>query len=539
MHVRPAALRAVLPLFVLAAPLAAQEPVDERAVEILRRQGLEDSQVMEHLSWICDVHGGRLTGSPNLRRAQDWAVETLRGFGLADVHLEEWGPFGRSWRLEEFSMRVVGENPWPVLAWPKAWSPGLDGEVLAEVVDADALTADQLRALDLSDKVVLIESARPVAEWFVGTAQRFDEAELLAMANGSAIPQRDTGQPPSGDWRTGFQKRQAMMAVLRENRPLMLLDRNYKGDQGAVFVTGATALGGPGQERARAQDPGADVIPQATLAVEHYNRIVRLLGKGLPVRLAVRLRVDQSADAVMERNVLAEIPGRDPQLAEQVVMIGAHFDSWHAGTGSTDNGCGSAVMIEAMRLLTRLCEEIGEAPRRTIRIGLWSGEEQGLLGSRAYVAAHVAAPGEGRGAPPSALLPLHERLSGYYNLDNGTGRIRGVYLQGNEAVAPIFRAWLRPFHDLGAATLTLADTGGTDHLAFHGAGVPGFQFIQDPVAYGTRTHHSNIDVWDHAIADDLRQAATIIASFAWHTAQRDEMLPRLPMAVPAEAASGR
>jgi Zn-dependent M28 family amino/carboxypeptidase len=241
----------------------------------------------------------------------------------------------------------------------------------------------------------------------------------------------------------------------------------------------------------------------------------------------------------MERNVLAEIPGRDPKLAAQVVMIGAHFDSWHSGTGSTDNGCGSAVMIEAMRLLTRLCEETGAGPRRTIRIGLWSGEEQGLLGSRAYVAAQVAAPGAERGAPPSELHPLHAKLSGYYNLDNGTGRIRGVYLQGNEAVAAIFRAWLRPFHDLGAATLTLADTGGTDHLAFHGVGVPGFQFIQDPVAYGTRTHHSNMDVWDHAIADDLRQAATIIASFAWHTAQRDEMLPRLSMAVPVEAASGR
>lgn len=544
MHVpSPTRFRALLacafPLVALG--LGAQD-VDREgptAVEILRRHGLEHSEVMEHLSWICDVHGGRLTGSANLQRAQAWAAEKLRGFGLENVHLEEWGPFGRRWQFDEFSMRVVGDNPWPVLAYPKAWSPGFDGEVVAQVVNADALTADGLRSMDLSNKIVLLESGRPINEWFVGTGHRFTDSELLAMANGSPMPGRDTGQPASGDWRTGFQKRQAIMAILRDNRPLMLLDRSYKGDQGAVFVTGASALPGPDGGRVRAQSAEAEVIPQATLAVEHYNRIVRLLAKGQTVELAVRLRVTASQDAVMDRNVIAEIKGADPELAEQLVMIGAHFDSWHTATGTTDNGCGSAVMIEAMRLLTKLVEESGQRPRRTIRIALWSGEEQGLLGSRAYVAKHVASPGEGRGAPPSALLDLHGRISGYFNLDNGTGRVRGVYLEGNEAVAPIFREWLKPFHDLGAATLTLSDTGGTDHMAFDGVGVPGFQFIQDPVAYSTRTHHSNIDVWDHAVAADLRQAATIIASFAWNTAQRDEMLPRKPLPVPARATADR
>jgi len=262
-----------------------------------------------------------------------------------------------------------------------------------------------------------------------------------------------------------------------------------------------------------------------------------MLEKGVPVRMAVELRTSFFDDDPMERNVIAELPGTDPELKKQVVMIGAHFDSWHAGTGATDNGCGSAVMIEAMRLLSELSRELGHGPRRTIRIALWSGEEQGLLGSRAYVEKHFGVSG-GRGKPPREIKPEHAALSCYFNLDNGTGRIRGVYLQGNEAVRPIFREWLRPFHDLDAATLTLDNTGGTDHLSFDALGLPGFQFIQDPVAYSTRTHHSNMDVYDHAVAEDLKQAATIVAAFAWNAAQRDEMLPRKPLPRPSRAATG-
>lgn len=517
------ALRALSAAVAASLPLAAQsaEPIDEAAVEFLRQEGLERSEVMDHLSWICDVFGGRLTGSPNIRRAQDWALQRLGELGLENVHADEWGPFGRSWRLVEFTMKVDGENPWPVLAWPKAWSPSLPGEVSAEVVDADALSADELRALDLSDKIVLTESMRPIAEWFVGTGHRFTDSELLAMADGRSVPPRDTGQPGSSDFRTGFAKRQAMMALFEENRPLLLLDRSYKGDSGTLFVTGATAFPGPDGGRVRAQQKGADVIPQATLAVEHYNRIVRLLQKGLPVRMTVRLEVEMGAEEVMERNLLAEIPGASPFFADEIVMLGAHFDSWQSAGGTTDNGCGSAVMIEAMRILRRMVDETGKRPQRTIRLALWSGEEQGLLGSRAFVAEHVAE----RGDPPVPLA-LHDKISCYLNLDNGTGRIRGVYLEGNEAVAPLFRAWLRPFHDIGATTINLGNTGGTDHLAFDAVGVPGFQFIQDPISYSTRTHHSNMDHVDHAVPEDLMQAATVIASCAWHAANRAEMLPR-------------
>lgn len=519
-----------LPLTAL--PVRAQsEPVDAAAVEVLRTHGLEKSQVMDLLSWICDVHGPRLTGSPNLRRAQDWARQTFEEWGLANAHFEEWGPFGRGWQLDHVSMEAVGENPWPVLAWPKAWSPSLP-PVEAEIVLAREMNAEALRALDLADKIVLFDEPREVSEPFDGTARRFDAEALLAMANGSREPRGSARQRRSraANLPSGFAKSGEIRKVLAENPPLAVLDRGYKGDYGTLFVSSASATTADG-ERARPWQEDVRVVPQFTLSVEHYNRLYRLAKKGLPVRLAIDLKTTYVDGDPMERNVIAEIPGTDPELRDEVVMIGAHFDSWHSGTGATDNGCGSAVMMEAMRLLTRVVEESGLGPRRTIRIGLWSGEEQGLYGSRAYVTDHFAVPG-GRGEPPKELKPEWHKLAGYYNLDNGTGKVRGIYLQGNQACDPIFRAWLRPFHDIDAATVTANNTGGTDHLAFDRIGLPGFQFIQDPVAYSTRTHHSNMDVWDHAVAEDLQQAATVIASFAWHTAQRDEKLPRKPLPEP-------
>ena len=227
----------------------------------------------------------------------------------------------------------------------------------------------------------------------------------------------------------------------------------------------------------------------------------------------------------MEHNVIAEIPGSD--LSDEVVMFGAHFDSWHSATGATDNGAGSAVMMEVARILMETIQETGVQPRRTLRLALWTGEEQGLYGSRAYVGEHYADFGDG-GWTPQGLKPDHEKISAYYNLDNGTGKVRGIYTQGNEKVVGIFREWLKPFNELEATTVTLRNTGGTDHLPFDGCGIPGFQFIQDPVAYSTRTHHSNMDNWDHLVADDLKQAATVIAAFVWQTAQRDEKIPRKP-----------
>ncbi|MEE2885907.1 MAG: M28 family peptidase [Planctomycetota bacterium] len=518
----------VLAAVVAAAPLPAQvtEPIDGKAVEVLRKHGLEQNQVMDHLSWMCDVYGPRLTGSPNIRRAQEWAKRTFEKWGLHKPRFEAWGPFGRGWRLDGFSMRVVGDNPWPVHAYPKAWSPGLPGKLKAQVVAVGELTAAQLKAIDLKGKIVMVDAPRPLTEAFEGTARRMLSEDLLEMANAvGGVEGRRGRRSRSEAWRSGFQRQRQVMQMVYAKQPAALLSRGSKGSYGTIFVTGASAPSVDGQ-RGNVRDPKVKgVLPQFTLAVEHYNRIARVLKKGFPIEMEIELQTTFFDSDLMERNVIAEIPGTDPKIGDQVVMLGGHFDSWHSGTGATDNGSGSAVMMEAIRLISVMMKETGMKPRRTIRIGLWSGEEQGLLGSRAYVQKHFAERAERRG-PVTKILPAHARLSGYFNLDNGTGKVRGVYLQGNREVAPIFRSWLDPFKDLGASTLTLNNTGGTDHLAFDGAGLPGFQFIQDPVAYSTQTHHSNMDGWDHAVADDLQQASTIIASFVWHTAQRDEMLPR-------------
>lgn len=501
------------------------EPVDAAAVAFFREEGLQRSQVMDHLSWLCDVYGPRLTGSPNLRKAQDWAVKTFADMGYA-ASTEAWGPFGRSWSCQSSAMAVVGDNPWPVIAYPKAWSPSVP-RTEAEVVHAAAMTKAQLEAADLAGKVVLVEEPRAIGEAFDGYSRRLGDVELQRMADPKSVPpappaERAAAARNENDFRVGFPKREEILAIVQQKRPLAIVDRAGKGDYGVVFVSGASAAPKPGAVRGRGdvRAVGAEVIPQFTIAVEHYNRMVRLLAKGLKVRVVVELQATYHEQDLDDRNVLADLKGGDPTLGGELAMLGAHVDSWHAGAGTTDNGCGSAVVMEAARLIAAWTKKSGAPPRRTIRAALWSGEEQGLLGSRAYVQKRV-----GTAAEPK---DEHARIAGYFNLDNGTGRIRGVYLQGNDACGPIFRSWLQPFADLGASTITRDDTGGTDHLAFHGVGVPGFQFIQDPVSYSTRTHHSNMDVWDHAVAEDLQQAAVIMATFVWHTAQRDAQLPRLP-----------
>lgn len=504
------------------APSSDLDAVDDAAVKFFLEEGLQRSQVMEHLSWLCDVYGPRVTGSPNLKRAQGWAKQTFAGMGL-DARTEPWGPFGRGWRCDHVLMEVVGDNPWPVIAYAKVWSPSLAGRQEAEVVHAAKLTAAELEAMDLTGKIVLLDDVRDVREPFDGYSKRLDAKELLKMADPQSAEapsstQRAAAGTAAADGRTGFQKREQMMKIINKQRPLAIIDRAGKGDYGTVFVQGASAIPKADGGRSSASAVDAEVIPQFTIAVEQYNRMCRLLAKGLPVRIAIELKTTFTTDDLNERNVVADLRGGDAQLGSEVAMLGAHIDSWQSGTGATDNGCGSAVVIEATRLIAAWCKHAGIAPRRTVRAALWSGEEQGLLGSRAWVTEHL-----GSATEPKAE---HAQIAGYFNLDNGTGGIRGVYLQGNEAVAPIFRSWLRPFHAHGASTVTLEDTGGTDHLAFHGVGVPGFQFIQDPVSYSTRTHHSNMDVWDHAVAEDLKQASVVMASFVWHTAQRADKLPR-------------
>lgn len=506
----------LLVCLVFSVGLMAQEPVNEDINTLIRKHGLDEGKAMEIAGWMTDVYGPRLTGSPMLDKATEWAEKTLKEWGMENVHLESWGPFGRGWELQHFEMHAKSPSYWPIIAYPKAWSPSTKGEVTGEVI---YLLADKVEDLDaykgkLKGKFVLLDTIRNTKEWFGPMAKRHDAESLLRLANAPEPTPR-----PRRNFRNlgGFSFNQALRQFLYDEKPLAILDRSYKGDLGTVFVSAARAAEG------RAQNKDAKIVPQATLSVEHYNRILRLHQKGIPVELTMELKTQYTNPDEMEHNIIAEIPGTD--LKDEVVMFGAHFDSWHTGTGATDNGAGSTVMMEAARILLETIKESGIKPRRTLRLALWTGEEQGLLGSRGYVKDHFAE------FPPNSYTPQslkadQSKISAYYNLDNGTGKVRGVYMQGNGAVAPIFRRWLDAFSDLEANTLTMSNTGGTDHLAFDAVGIPGFQFIQDGMAYFNRTHHSNMDNLDHLVGEDLAQAATIIASFIFHTAQRDEMLPR-------------
>lgn len=500
----------------------AQEEVNDELNKIIRKHGLDNSQVMEVASWLTDVYGPRLTGSPMLDKATDWAEQQLKSWGMENVHKEVWGPFGKGWELEHFEVHASAPSYYPIIAYPKAWSPSTNGPISGEVIYLDASNEEELEAYKgkLTGKFVLMDTIRNVKEWMKPPASRHDSEDLLKLAN-KPMP---TPRVFRNRRRSGANFSKALWNFLWEEKPLAVIDRSYKGDLGTVFVSRARTA------EIRPYEEGAKILPQMTMSVEHYNRMLRLLNKGINTTLTMDLKAKYTNPDGMEHNIIAEIPGTD--LKDEIVMFGAHFDSWHSATGATDNAAGSSVMMEAARILLETIKESGIRPRRTLRLALWTGEEQGLLGSRAYVKEHFAET-DPRGNPLE-LKPEQEKISAYYNLDNGTGKIRGVYMQGNPDVAPIFRAWLNPFEDLEASTLTLSNTGGTDHRSFDAVGIPGFQFIQDPIAYFNRTHHSNMDNWDHLIEDDLKQAATVIASFVFHTAQRDELLPRKPLKLEVE-----
>ncbi|HKG20740.1 MAG TPA: M20/M25/M40 family metallo-hydrolase, partial [Blastocatellia bacterium] len=497
---------------------------------------------------ITDVHGPRLTNSPNYIAASEWARQKLAGWGLQNARLEPWGPFGRGWSLEGLTVNQIKPGFAPLIAYPKAWSPSTRGTVRGEVVYFDAKTEAEMAAFKgkLKDAIVLLSTPAEVKAHFTPKATRLTDEDLLSLAN--ADEPRGAGRGRRFEL-TEEQKAAAALAnkkwgmIYSEGAAVVIEPSGRGGDGGVVFVQGAS-MPAPAEasyeSRPRPWAKGAVVVPQLVMAVEHYNRLIRARQKGAPVQLEINIASSYHDRDQMGYNVIAQIPGTD--LKDEIVMIGAHFDSWHGGTGATDNASGSSVVMEAMRII----QTLGLKPRRTIRIGLWSGEEQGLLGSRAYVAQQFgkrldspAQPSDPNAIPQYELKPAYEKFSAYYNLDNGTGKIRGVYMQGNEALRPIFRAWLAPFKDMAASTLTVSNTGGTDHQSFDGVGLPGFQFIQDPVEYGTRTHHTNMDVFDRVQEDDMKQAAIIMASFAYNTAMRDKRLPRKSMPGLPEAHSGQ
>jgi carboxypeptidase Q len=564
-------LFALIPLF-LSVSLSAQEPVNPPAeakaddpVAKIRTEGLEHSKVMETLSYLTDVIGPRLTNSPGMKRANEWTAKTLEGYGLENAKLEAWGEFGRGWELKKFDLQVVEPQCIPLISFPKAWSPGVEGELVAPLIYVDASTAEELDQYKgkLKGAIVLVGAIRPPAARFEPLASRRDAANLLGLADAGppgaggrgGFPPRTPSNRPNDDQMAQFRAQAAISRVrdqfLADEGVAAVLSPSSRGDGGTVFVQSASiptppgqagpggggpagagpgGPGGPGQggpggfaNRPRVWSKDSPKIqPQIVLAVEHYNRLARMLKQGEELKAALRLEVKFHDEDTKGYNTVAEIPGSDPMLKDEVVMLGGHMDSWHSAPCATDNAAGVAVCMEAVRIIKTLDLK----PKRTIRIALWSGEEQGLYGSAGYVAEHFGARVEGGALQ---LKPEHEKLSGYFNLDNGTGKVRGIYLQGNEAVRPIFRKWLEPFRDLGASTITPSNTGGTDHQSFDRVGLPGFQFIQDEIEYDTRTHHSNMDEYDRAQADDLKQASVIMAAFVYNTAQLDEKLPRKPL----------
>jgi len=515
MHCRRTLSATALIATLVSLPLAADWPVTEKldldAIYRIKEEGLQRSKVMELESYLTDIYGPRLTGSPNIKEAADWAEKTMRDWGVSNVKRETF-PFGRGWQNQRFVAHALTPRAYPLIAYPKAWTPGTKGAVTGEAVMAVVSTEkdfDTFRG-KLRGKFVLATPLRDVLPQFEPPATRYTEAQLADLAKQPAAGRgRGRGNAPDAAFvrrRTQFWIDEGVAAVIDASR----------GDGGTLFVQSGGSRD--------AKDPPSP--PQVVLAVEHYGRIARTLDKQISVTLQFDIDNRFYDDDLDAFNIVGELPGSDK--ADEVVMLGAHFDSWHTGTGATDNAAGSAVMMEAMRIL----KASGVRLRRTVRIGLWGGEEQGLLGSKAYVKAHYADPAT------MQLKPEHGKFAGYFNVDNGTGTIRGVYLQGNEAVAPIFQAWMEPFKNLGMTTLAIRNTGGTDHLSYDAVGLPGFQFIQDDVEYDTRTHHSNMDVYERVQANDMMRNAVIVAAFVYNTANRDEKLPRKPLPKPA-APAGR
>lgn len=508
----------------------------KETIDKIREEGLKRSQVMQTLSYLTDVIGGRLTNSPNMKRANEWTRDEMKKWGMQNAKLEAWGPFGRGWSLKSFSAEVNSPQLIPVIAYPKAWSPSTKGAVTSEIVLFEAKTDADFEKYrgKLKGKIVLVSGVRPLKTEEKSLSKRYSVADLEKMASAPAPENADSNQFPPETIKNilnYFNRQARQMKFLMDEGAAVILDNSSQGSGGTIFVQGASLaiefspniktiedLFNDAGFQPQRKSAEANMMPQVTLATEDYNRLVRMIKLGEKPTMTVNVQAQYHDDDLMGYNTFAEIPGTDPNLKDEIVMLGGHLDSWHSSTGATDNAAGCAVAMEAARILIAS----GLKPRRTIRVALWSGEEQGLYGSTYYVKQHLGEIKDGKLVKGAD----YDKVSAYYNLDNGTGRIRGVYLQGNAAVKPLFESWLRPFSDLEAKTLTLSNTGGTDHLSFDAIGIPGFQFIQDEIEYDTRTHHSNQDNYDRIQAEDMKQASTIMAAFVYQTAMMDEKLPR-------------
>ncbi len=525
--------------------------MDAASISKIRDEGMDRSEAMATMKYLSDVIGARLTNSPKQRLANKWTKEQLEKWGMKNAMIDPWGEFGRGWELKRYTASVMAGDEFVAFrAYPKAWSPSTNGAITGDVVFVDATDEAGLEKYKgkLKGAIVWMMPEREVSPGFRPIASRVSDEELarLEAAKLGENVQQNRGRPAAAPANVvaAQQFAQRKYRFYFEEGAAVLVEPSGGTDSGTIRVMGASpapptpgVVPQPGTPPLRVYSKGAaPTIPQLVAETEQYNRIYRLLKAGTPVKMTVDLKADFYEDDLQGYNTIAEIPGSD--LADEVVMVGGHLDSWHSGNGSTDNGAGVTVAMEAMRIIAAS----GLKPRRTIRIALWTGEEQGLLGARGYVAKNfaeleAAAPGTPMAQRKMIKKPAYDKFSAYFNLDNGTGQIRGVNMQGNENLRPIFREWFGPFNDIAANTVSVNSVGGTDHLAFDGVGLPGFQFIQDPIEYFGRTWHTTQDVADRTLEEDLKRSAVIMAAFAYNTAMMDERMPRKPASGMAGIAS--
>ena len=528
-------------------PQPPTENIDLNMYARIRDEGFHHSHVMQFAGALSDGIGPRLTGSPNMAKANAFTRDTLTAVGLENAHLEDWGEFGMGWQQINTWVCMVSPDPEPLWAQAAPWSPATKGPVTGEAIHVeltDAASLDKYKG-KLAGKIVLLGATRPTPDITEPLFSRYTSEELREM---ETFPDANAPRRGGGPTLTRAQLiaerarltalRTAAVKMMTEEGVLAILtpsrDSADGGGTGIIFDDNGANLARDAQKK-----QNAVTIPNAVMMIEHYNRLARMLENHVPVTLELNIETKFTGDHEHGFDTVAEIPGNDPKLKNEVVMVGGHLDSWISGTGATDNGAGSVVAMEAVRIL----KAIGVKPRRTIRIALWSGEEQGLFGSVGYVNQHFGTFAEPKDFDPSLPAFLRpkgaltvtkewETLDAYYNLDNGTGKVRGVYTQQNYAIGPIFAQWIAPLKDLGVSTISYRDTGGTDHLSFDAVGLPGFQYIQDPMDYETRTHHSDMDTYDRLHASDLEQAAVVEAIFLYNTSEREAMMPRKPFPHP-------
>jgi carboxypeptidase Q len=485
--------RLMLAAVCVPAVLGAQETVDRAMMARIRDEGLNRSHAWSMVDTLATVIGPRLTGSPAFLRAATWARDHLATWGLSEPHFETW-PFGRGWELEKFTLEMTQPRYAPMIGYPDAWSPSTNGDVVGQPVLIAGLSADSLARISgrLRGAIVMTQ---PLMTTFI-REDRANPTDPNALP--AAPPPPAAARGGRGGGRGGPTEAQRIAAVLHDAGVGAVL-KPSRGEHGTIFV--------------QTRDAGANAVPTVVVSGEHYNNIIRLLEDRVPVQLRVNVQGRYFTQDTSGYNVIAELPGTDPRLRDEVVMIGAHLDSWHAATGATDNADGAATVLEAMRIL----KAVNARPRRTIRVALWGGEEEGLFGSRAWVAQHLSG---------DANRAARDKMSVYLNIDPGYGPVYGFYMEGNERAKAIFDAWLEPFKDLGARRNVIAGIGNTDHLSFIAQGVPAFNPVQEYAGYDVRIHHTNMDTMERMKPDDVKQAAIIFAAFAYDAAMRDAPIPR-------------